>query len=144
MLNAGGNNQSWGIFRNGQLSGLALSGLNSALNVELGNPKNTDQLATASPECYAVLSAFWAVGQLNNGLRLGPAGGIALYWNSKANLTTTAAAIFLNPELVNLGRSDKVAGNVFFGLKIHPFGSVRPNPTKPRPKNPKPGRVQVQ
>ena len=73
------------------------------------------------------MSAIWGMEQILSGERWGPEGGIALFWNSSAGLTTSASAVGLNPEVVNLGVSAKQNGNVFFGLWTCPHTLSTPS-----------------
>jgi hypothetical protein len=65
---------------------------------------------------------MWAVQDLTNGRRRNPVNSVVLFWNSGVNTTgfTHPSEIELNKELINLGRSGKVFGNVFFGLNARP------------------------
>lgn len=121
ILKGGGEGKAWGSFANGRLSDEALDRLNSALDVDLGSAASAEEIADRSSECYTVMSAFWGAQQISNGVRLDPSGGgLALFWNSSSTVRTKASDRDLNGELVNLGRSDKDSGNVFFGLLKYP------------------------
>jgi RHS repeat-associated protein len=91
ILNAGGNNLSWGIFTNGRISG--------SDEWDLGCQSDSQRYTTVPTGVY----------------RLGV--------EPQRRRTSTAESIKLNPELINLGRSSKVNGEVFFGLL-----AVRPRP----------------
>ncbi len=68
-----------------------------------------------------VNAGIFGMGQIVSGVRLDPPGGIALFWNSGGgfNEKTAAAAMGLNAELINFGRTHKKSGNLFLGLRAH-------------------------
>jgi hypothetical protein len=140
ILNAGGNDLDWGIFRNGRFTttGRAATDLRTALDTQV-------TIAAGAPfagECAAVVNAIWGAVDILGGARVQLPGGIALAWNSKSNGFTDPSTRGFNREYVNLGYSGKIAGNVFFGIYNAPpvvdggiRGGGRGSPIPP-PRNP--------
>jgi hypothetical protein len=117
ILKAAGNNQTWGLFKNGSITAAVMETLTDYIDVEIGIPSDAKELAKISPNCYSVLSAIWGASDIAAGVRYDVrVGAIATHWNSKSNESTKAEKLGLDYRLGNLGRTEKTYGNIFFGL----------------------------
>jgi RHS repeat-associated protein len=132
ILQAAGNNQSWGICTNGQLNNMAT--LKQVLSTDISVGTQVQLLPgsdfTVNSQCFAAISAVTEALLAQEGVRTEPNGVILAYWNlatnnSPATGTTTVPSISLN-------------GDTFYGY----FSTPQPRPVRrPPPGRPgKPGR----
>ena len=90
LLQAAGNNQSWGIYTNGKLNNM--STLQQVLNtdVSVGTQVALSSGNTVNTQCFAALSAATEALIAQNGTRTEPTGVILTYWNLATNSSPAA------------------------------------------------------
>lgn len=123
ILQAAGNNQSWGIYTNGKLNNM--STLQQVLNtdVSVGVQVQLPSGNSVNAQCFAALSAATEALLAQDGVRTEPNGVILAYWNlatdnSPASGTTTVPPVSLN-------------GDTFYGYFSTQQPARRPPPRRP-------------
>lgn len=129
ILQAAGNNQSWGIYTNGKLD--AMSTLQKVLktDVSVGTQVALSSGNSVNSECFAVLSAATEALLAQGGARYEPSGVILTYWNLATNSS---------PDPRNTQTVPKVSlnGDTFYGY----FTTQQPKPVRRPPPHLPPGR----
>jgi RHS repeat-associated protein len=133
ILQAAGNNQSWGIYTGGQLNSQIMSTLMTVLNTDVsaGTQVDLPTGGSVNAECYAVLSAVAEATYAQLGLRTEPSGVTLAYWNLARNMS---------PDPANTQTVPKISpnGDTFYGYfatpQPQPKPVRRPPPIRPRPR----------
>ena len=133
ILQAAGNDQSWGIYSGGKLESDSLSSLKTVMktDVSVGTQVVLPSGGSVNAECFAALSAATEALLAQGGARFEPNGVILTYWNLATNSspdrrnTQTVAPVSLN-------------GDTFYGY----FTTQQPKPVRPPPPH-RPGRLPL-
>jgi hypothetical protein len=114
ILQAAGNNQSWGIYTNGQLGNMAT--LQNVLNTDtsVGTQVGLPSGGSVNTECFSVLSAVTEALEAQDGLRTGPSGVILTYWNLATNSSPAGGNTVTVPRI-------RTNGNTFYGYLSAPL-----------------------
>ncbi len=126
ILQAAGNNQSWGIYTNGQLDNMAT--LQKVLNTDtsVGAQVGLPNGGSVNSECFSVLSAVTEALYAQAGFRTEPNGVILTYWNLATNSSPARGNTATVPKI-------RASGNTFYGY----FSTQQPKPIRhPGPRLP--------
>ena len=133
ILQAAGNNQSWGIYTNGTLD--SMSTLKQVLSTDISVGPQVQLLPgsnfTVNSQCFAALSAATEALLAQGGARTEPSGVILTYWNLATNSSP-------DPRNTKTVPSFSLNGDTFYGY----FTTQQPKPVRrPPPRRPgRPGR----
>ncbi len=128
ILQAAGNNQSWGIYTNGLLD--SMTTLNKVLSTDISVGTQVQLLPgsdfTVNSECFAALSAVTEALYALDGTRTEPNGVILTYWNLATDSSPAAGTQTVPPFSLN--------GDTFYGY----FATQQPRPVRrPPPRRPR-------
>ncbi len=133
VLQAAGNNQSWGIYTNGQAD--FMDDLKTALghDASVGPQVSLPGGGSVSSECFSILSAVTEALTAQSGARYEPNGVILTYWNKASNDS---------PDPTNTQTVAKIRalGNTYYGY----YATSQPRIRRPPAKLPGKRRPRIQ
>jgi RHS repeat-associated protein len=127
ILQAAGNNQSWGIYTNGAFDDMnaLLKVLNTDVSVGTQVPLSSGN--SVNTECFAALSAVTQALEAQSGVRTQPDGVILAYWNLATNSSPAGNQTITVPKI-------RIKGDTFYGYSATPQPPpVRRPPPRRRP-----------
>jgi len=125
ILQAAGNNQSWGIYTNGKLDSMSTLQQVLRTDVAVGTQVALPSGNSVNAECFAVLSAATEAILAQGGARYEPSGVILAYWNLATNSSP-------DPRNTQTVPKFSLNGDTFYGY----FTTQQPKRPIQRPRRP--------